>query len=287
MRAAASCSPEHFQNLQDQFFSKSAAARSLRHVFSHIVATVFILMSVTAFEKVQPHCLFGFFNLCRLAETTDRPPSNFTLHEDGLRQPEEPGPKLLRILRCGNQRCKETGANSTPSASLSSGRHDPITCLSWDRSPQPSARCLRQTKTCWRSTGRRWRCAGSTTSSWWSSKVGGGKQLSERQVRSASTALFLWPPGNIRVLCRVKPVLKEDQHEEGHSVVVTTDPNNESCLSVLSKGKSRVFEMDKVFQPQAAQEEVPPSAAGFLDVAEGQNRSAKPRLSPPSGLSGD
>ncbi|XP_028281557.1 kinesin-like protein KIFC3 isoform X2 [Parambassis ranga] len=62
--------------------------------------------------------------------------------------------------------------------------------------------------------------------------------------------------GNIRVLCRVKPVLKEDQHEEGQSVVVTTDPNNESSLTVLSKGKGRIFELDKVFHPQAAQEEV-------------------------------
>uniref|UniRef100_A0A8C6STV4 Kinesin-like protein n=1 Tax=Neogobius melanostomus TaxID=47308 RepID=A0A8C6STV4_9GOBI len=62
--------------------------------------------------------------------------------------------------------------------------------------------------------------------------------------------------GNIRVLCRVKPVLKEDQHEEGQSVVVTTDPNNESSLTVLSKGKGRVFELDKVFHPQATQEEV-------------------------------
>lgn len=62
--------------------------------------------------------------------------------------------------------------------------------------------------------------------------------------------------GNIRVLCRVKPVLKEDQHEEGQSVVVTTDPNNESSLSVLSKGKGRIFELDKVFHPQATQEEV-------------------------------
>ncbi|XP_068180099.1 kinesin-like protein KIFC3 [Antennarius striatus] len=62
--------------------------------------------------------------------------------------------------------------------------------------------------------------------------------------------------GNIRVLCRVKPVLKEDQHEEGPSVVVTTDPNNESSLSVLSKGKGRVFELDKVFHPQATQDEV-------------------------------
>ncbi|XP_056142615.1 kinesin-like protein KIFC3 [Lampris incognitus] len=62
--------------------------------------------------------------------------------------------------------------------------------------------------------------------------------------------------GNIRVLCRVKPVLKEDQHEDGQSVVVTTDPNNESALNVMSKGKSRVFELDKVFHPQATQEEV-------------------------------
>ncbi|XP_039661053.1 kinesin-like protein KIFC3 isoform X1 [Perca fluviatilis] len=62
--------------------------------------------------------------------------------------------------------------------------------------------------------------------------------------------------GNIRVLCRVKPVLKEDQHEEGQSVVVTTDPNNESSLNVLNKGKGRIFELDKVFQPQATQEEV-------------------------------
>ncbi|KAM4568786.1 kinesin-like protein KIFC3 [Fundulus diaphanus] len=62
--------------------------------------------------------------------------------------------------------------------------------------------------------------------------------------------------GNIRVLCRVKPVLKEDQHEEGQSVVVTTDPNNESSLTVLSKGKDRSFELDKVFQPHATQDEV-------------------------------
>ncbi|XP_054477828.1 kinesin-like protein KIFC3 [Anoplopoma fimbria] len=62
--------------------------------------------------------------------------------------------------------------------------------------------------------------------------------------------------GNIRVLCRVKPVLKEDQHEEGQSVVVTTDTNNESSLNVLNKGKSRIFELDKVFHPQATQEEV-------------------------------
>lgn len=58
------------------------------------------------------------------------------------------------------------------------------------------------------------------------------------------------------MLCRVKPVLKEDQDEEGQTVVVTTDHNNESALTVLSKGKAKNFELDKVFHPQATQEEV-------------------------------
>lgn len=68
--------------------------------------------------------------------------------------------------------------------------------------------------------------------------------------------MCFFPPGNIRVLCRVKPVLKEDQHEEGQAVVVTTDPHNESALTVLSKGKAKNFELDKVFHPQATQDEV-------------------------------
>nr|XP_015212604.1 PREDICTED: kinesin-like protein KIFC3 [Lepisosteus oculatus] len=62
--------------------------------------------------------------------------------------------------------------------------------------------------------------------------------------------------GNIRVLCRVKPVLVEDQQEEGQTTVVTTDPNNESAVIVRSKGRERTFELDKVFQPQATQDEV-------------------------------
>lgn len=69
------------------------------------------------------------------------------------------------------------------------------------------------------------------------------------------------------MLCRVKPVLKEDQHEEGQSVVVTTDPNNKSSLSVLNKGKGRIFEMDKVFHPQATQEEVRQTSAHAGNVA--------------------
>lgn len=61
--------------------------------------------------------------------------------------------------------------------------------------------------------------------------------------------------GNIRVLCRLKPVLKEDQHDDGQAVAVSTDPH-ESALTVLSKGKAKTFELDKVFHPQATQVEV-------------------------------
>lgn len=129
--------------------------------------------------------------------------------------------------------------------------------LSFGRFQQPSVRCLKPTRTSWRNTERRSHCAGSTTSSWWSLKV--CREIKESLHAAEEICainrgvLFL---GNIRVLCRVKPVLKEDQHEEGQSVVVTTDSNNESSLSVLNKGKGRIFELDKVFHPQASQEEV-------------------------------
>lgn len=75
------------------------------------------------------------------------------------------------------------------------------------------------------------------------------------KLKKAKTSVSL-PSGNIRVLCRVKPVLKEDQHDECQAVAVTTDSHNESALSVLSKGKAKTFELDKVFHPQATQEEV-------------------------------
>ena len=55
----------------------------------------------------------GFFGAgvvgCRPAEATDRPPPSPGLHEDRLREPQEPGPRLLRLLWSGDQRCQETG----------------------------------------------------------------------------------------------------------------------------------------------------------------------------------
>ncbi|XP_078062946.1 kinesin-like protein KIFC3, partial [Mustelus asterias] len=62
--------------------------------------------------------------------------------------------------------------------------------------------------------------------------------------------------GNIRVLCRVKPVAECNQPESGNLVVVHTDPNTDCRIRMMYKGKTRTFELDKVFPSQATQEEV-------------------------------
>ncbi|XP_067872250.1 kinesin-like protein KIFC3 isoform X2 [Heterodontus francisci] len=62
--------------------------------------------------------------------------------------------------------------------------------------------------------------------------------------------------GNIRVLCRVKPVSETDQTEGARTAVVSTDPAQDYRVRVMHKGKTRTFELDKVFPPQATQEEV-------------------------------
>ncbi|XP_077376589.1 kinesin-like protein KIFC3 isoform X2 [Festucalex cinctus] len=58
--------------------------------------------------------------------------------------------------------------------------------------------------------------------------------------------------GNIRVLCRVRPV---DDAEEQESVL-TFDPDDDGILYLSDKGKVTTFDLDKVFPPQATQEEV-------------------------------
>ncbi|XP_077418890.1 kinesin-like protein KIFC3 isoform X2 [Vanacampus margaritifer] len=58
--------------------------------------------------------------------------------------------------------------------------------------------------------------------------------------------------GNIRVLCRVRPV-GDAQDEES---VLTFDPDDDGILYLGEKGKVTTFDLDKVFPPQATQEEV-------------------------------
>uniref|UniRef100_A0A8C5WH39 Kinesin-like protein n=1 Tax=Leptobrachium leishanense TaxID=445787 RepID=A0A8C5WH39_9ANUR len=62
--------------------------------------------------------------------------------------------------------------------------------------------------------------------------------------------------GNIRVLCRLRP--QEESREQDSPI--TTDVNDDTRLAVLYKGKEKAFELDKVFFPQASQDEV------FLEI---------------------
>lgn len=62
--------------------------------------------------------------------------------------------------------------------------------------------------------------------------------------------------GNIRVLCRVRPPIKEDGSGSQAAVVVQVDAVDDGVLYVHSKGAWKTFELDKVFGPQSSQEEV-------------------------------
>uniref|UniRef100_A0A3Q2YP35 Kinesin-like protein n=1 Tax=Hippocampus comes TaxID=109280 RepID=A0A3Q2YP35_HIPCM len=62
--------------------------------------------------------------------------------------------------------------------------------------------------------------------------------------------------GNIRVLCRVRPVAGGEEAEG----VLTFDPDDDGVLHLSDKGKVTTFDLDKVFGPEATQEE------GFSEV---------------------
>ncbi|KAL8602769.1 hypothetical protein ACOMHN_064076 [Nucella lapillus] len=62
--------------------------------------------------------------------------------------------------------------------------------------------------------------------------------------------------GNIRVLCRVRPPIKEDGTGMPAEVVVTYDPDDDGLLYVANKGRGQSFEFDRVFSPASCQTEV-------------------------------
>lgn len=62
--------------------------------------------------------------------------------------------------------------------------------------------------------------------------------------------------GNIRVYCRVRPVIKQDGGGRNAENVITFDDEDDALLNVFSKGAIKQFEMDKVFKPQSTQEQV-------------------------------
>ncbi|KAM3877444.1 kinesin-like protein KIFC3 [Diretmus argenteus] len=62
--------------------------------------------------------------------------------------------------------------------------------------------------------------------------------------------------GNIRVFCRVRPVSQEEQDAAEAKNMVSFDSEDDAALYLTNKGKVMTFELDKVFPPQATQEEV-------------------------------
>ncbi|XP_068187420.1 kinesin-like protein KIFC3 isoform X2 [Antennarius striatus] len=62
--------------------------------------------------------------------------------------------------------------------------------------------------------------------------------------------------GNIRVFCRVRPVSQEEQDAADAKGVLSFDSDDDALLYLTSRGKVMTFELDRVFPPQATQEEV-------------------------------
>ncbi|XP_078608342.1 kinesin-like protein KIFC3 isoform X1 [Branchiostoma floridae x Branchiostoma japonicum] len=62
--------------------------------------------------------------------------------------------------------------------------------------------------------------------------------------------------GNIRVLCRVRPVIREDGEGPSARQVVTFDQEDDGIVNCLHKGRWQTFELDRVFTQQSTQEEV-------------------------------
>lgn len=73
---------------------------------------------------------------------------------------------------------------------------------------------------------------------------------------AALSSLLGLTKGNIRVFCRVRPVSQEEQDSADAKTMLSFDSEDDAVLHLSSKGKTMSFELDKVFPPQATQEEV-------------------------------
>lgn len=73
--------------------------------------------------------------------------------------------------------------------------------------------------------------------------------------------------GNIRVYCRVRPVIKEDGGGRNSENVISFDEDDDALLNVFSRGSTKPFEMDKVFRPESSQQQVSQTASWIRHVA--------------------
>ncbi|XP_036753540.2 kinesin-like protein KIFC3 isoform X1 [Manis pentadactyla] len=82
------------------------------------------------------------------------------------------------------------------------------------------------------------------------------KYRRELQLRKKCHNELVRLKGNIRVIARVRPVTREDREGPEATNAVTFDPDDDSVIHLLHKGKPVSFELDKVFSPRASQQDV-------------------------------
>ncbi|XP_075796562.1 kinesin-like protein KIFC3 isoform X3 [Pelodiscus sinensis] len=82
------------------------------------------------------------------------------------------------------------------------------------------------------------------------------KYRKELQLRKKCHNELVRLKGNIRVFGRVRPITKEDGEGPEAANSVTFDPEDDAILHLMHKGKLVSFELDKVFSPEATQQDV-------------------------------
>ncbi|KAM5262837.1 kinesin-like protein KIFC3 [Ctenodactylus gundi] len=82
------------------------------------------------------------------------------------------------------------------------------------------------------------------------------KYRRELQLRKKCHNELVRLKGNIRVIARVRPITKEDGEGPEALNAVTFDPDDDSVIHLMHKGKPVSFELDKVFSPWASQQDV-------------------------------
>ncbi|XP_078256664.1 kinesin-like protein KIFC3 isoform X2 [Rhinoraja longicauda] len=82
------------------------------------------------------------------------------------------------------------------------------------------------------------------------------KYKREMQLRKKCHNELVRLRGNIRVFCRVRPITREDGAGPDNRNVVSFDQDDDAVLSISHRGKTSLFELDKVFQPCALQADI-------------------------------
>ena len=59
--------------------------------------------------------------------------------------------------------------------------------------------------------------------------------------------------GNIRVFCRVRPLIREDGGGQQAENIVSLDQDDSGVLYINSKGRTQTFEVDQVFGETSSQ----------------------------------